>query len=419
MNRIRATVAYCKELFKRFVNKVASLRRKDTLRYIVRKFNVNANGKSPIEIPDTDRQTLAHLFKELGFKNGVEVGVEEGIYAEVLCKANPGLKLHCVDSWKAYEGYLEHRDQTKIDSLYEKAKERLQKYNVHLIKKLSIDGVKDFPDNSLDFVYIDGNHKYDYALKDITEWTKKVRPGGIVSGHDFRRDKSGLIQVVEALSKYAEIHGITFFVFGRKNKLSDDEKRDKHRSWMFIRALPAKDGMLGKWDGWYRHVKRSGSFRYGDTITYGLAADFLSDMPAVEDWGCGTGGFKRLYKGKYVGIDGSANPYVDKVADLCEYRSHVEGIMMRHVLEHNYDWRKVLTGAVESFDKKFCLVIFTPFVETTKEIAHNKKHGVDVPDIAFAREDIEGYLTGSKWRMESHQTKTGYGIEHIYFIEKP
>lgn len=176
--------------------------------------------------------------------------------------------------------------------------------------------------------------------------------------------------------------------------------------------------MLGKWDKWYKDIIQMGSFRYGDTITYKLAADFMSDINEIEDWGCGTGGFKRFYKGKYTGVDGSANPFVDKVADLREYRSKVDGIVMRHVLEHNYDWKLVLGNAIASFNKKLCIVMFTPFVPATQEIAHNKKHGVDVPDIAFGKEEVENFFKGLKWRMESHKTKTGYGIEHIYYIEK-
>ncbi|MBI2009521.1 hypothetical protein HYS84_03930 [Candidatus Saccharibacteria bacterium] len=177
--------------------------------------------------------------------------------------------------------------------------------------------------------------------------------------------------------------------------------------------------MLGKWDRWYKNVKHVGSFRYGQTVTYQLAADFLADVTEVEDWGCGTGGFKRLYKGKYTGIDGSANPFVDKVVDLQTYRSNVDGIMMRHVLEHNYGWEKVLAGAVSSFKKKFCLIIFTPFMDNTQEIAHEAKHGVDVPVLAFKKEDIERFFSDLEWHLRDNiKTSAYYGIEHAYFVEK-
>ena len=174
--------------------------------------------------------------------------------------------------------------------------------------------------------------------------------------------------------------------------------------------------MLGKWNKWYKNTKAIKSF--GDKKTYKLAADFLADIDEVEDWGCGAGGFKQFYKGKYIGIDGTDNPFVDKVVDLRTYKSSVDGIMMRHVLEHNYDWSEILRRALLSFRKKFCLILFTPFVKVTKEIAHNKKHGVDVPDISFSREDIECHFESLKWRLQSIKTRKGYNIEHIYYIEK-
>lgn len=177
--------------------------------------------------------------------------------------------------------------------------------------------------------------------------------------------------------------------------------------------------MLGKWDWWYKNVKRMSSFRYGNTITYQLAEDFLKGLD-VEDWGCGTGGFKRLHQAGYLGIDGSNTPFVDKLADLRKYKSSADAVMMRHILEHNYDWEKVLDNAISSFKRKFCLVLFTPFSKKTKVIGQNEKYGVDTPTISFKRKDIERHFKGLKWKLAQNiKTKTYYGIEHIYYVEKP
>ncbi|MEX0909994.1 MAG: hypothetical protein WDZ75_01735 [Candidatus Paceibacterota bacterium] len=175
--------------------------------------------------------------------------------------------------------------------------------------------------------------------------------------------------------------------------------------------------MIGKWAQWYKGITKMSSFRYGNTKTYKLAEGFLKGL-SVEDWGCGTGGFKRLHHGPYRGIDGTETPFTDVVADLREYQSKTEGIIMRHVLEHNYDWERVLVNALNSFTKRFCLILFTPFTEETKEIAHNLKHGVDVPDLSFQKAELEWFLKGMEFEMETHQTKTAYGVEHIYYIEK-
>jgi hypothetical protein len=179
---------------------------------------------------------------------------------------------------------------------------------------------------------------------------------------------------------------------------------------------------VGKWDGWYGGLdpKAPGAFRYGDTVTYLMAAAFFADVSEVEDWGCGAGGFKRFYRGKYIGVDGSKTPFADKIVDLCKYESSVDGVLLRHVLEHNYGWEHVLDGALASFKRKLCLVLFTPFSETTKEIAHNRAHGIDVPDLSFSREDIQQRITcvtDARFELFADiPTATGYGVEHVYFV---
>jgi len=183
---------------------------------------------------------------------------------------------------------------------------------------------------------------------------------------------------------------------------------------------------LGKWDGWY--VKLSpgspGAFKYGDTVTYRIGAEFLSDCETVEDWGCGAGGFRRFRPNGYRGIDGSKTPYADTITDLRTYRSDVDGIMMRHVIEHDYGWADILAGAVASCRKKLCLVIFTPIVERTFEIAHNRnftdthENGVDVPNLAFASADIERFFAGHEFVVNDYETDTGYKKERVYLVTK-
>jgi hypothetical protein len=163
------------------------------------------------------------------------------------------------------------------------------------------------------------------------------------------------------------------------------------------------------------------SFKYSDTVTYEKGFNWLKCCQVIEDWGCGAGGFKRFFtnvKNQYIGIDGSITPFSNVKADLVTYKSNVPGIYMRHILEHNYEWRKVLENALQSFTERFCLVLFTPFTDATKEIAHNLPHGVDVPDIAFSKDEITKIISdnGCVFTLESFGTDTGYGVEHIFYI---
>ena len=88
--------------------------------------------------------------------------------------------------------------------------------------------------------------------------------------------------------------------------------------------------MLGRWAPWYSRGHRQS---YGPTNTYYVAQEWLAGL-SVEDWGCGYARFKEFHKGPYKGVDGTAG-WADHIADLTTYRSDVEGILLRHVLDHN------------------------------------------------------------------------------------
>ena len=210
----------------------------NTLEYIVKKFNLNLDEKSPIEIPNTGRETLANLFKELGFKIGVEIGVQVGIYSEMLLQANSELKLYGVDPWTFYDTAGNFRTKGQLDEHYNAAVKRLTPYkNYVIIKKSSTDAVKDFEDDSLDFVFIDADHEYLHAVQDIVLWSKKVKKGGIVSGHDYRLStyKNTRLHVVYALDGYIKAYKIKqWFILGRKEKI-EGEIRDKYRSWFWVK----------------------------------------------------------------------------------------------------------------------------------------------------------------------------------------
>src|SRR5262249_37489055 len=106
------------------------------------------------------------------------------------------------------------------------------------------------------------------------------------------------------------------------------------------------------------------------------------------------------------------------VADLTRYTSRVEGVLLRHVLEHNHAWKDILDNALRSFTRRMVLVLFTPFSDVTRVIGFNPAMGV--PDISFARADIIRRFTGLTWTLEENlPTTTQYGVEHVFYLERP
>lgn len=210
-----------------------------TLDYIAEKYNLNLEARSPIEIPNVGRVELAGLFGELGFKVGAEIGVLRGDYSEVLCKENPGLKLYCIDPWVFYPGYRTFRTMGKLELAYQITTELMKPFDCELIRKFSMDAAGDFEDESLDFVYIDANHELRHVVNDIFEWNKKVKRGGIVSGHDYYKSKHSLAanHTVYAVNAHTATYKIRpWFLLGVRARTRDaGEIRDKARSWMWVK----------------------------------------------------------------------------------------------------------------------------------------------------------------------------------------
>lgn len=196
-----------------------------TLEHILAQYNVDNASESPILLPNT-RTDLAKLFAQLNFKTGAEIGVLAGTYSKILCENNPTVKLFCIDAWEIYDDLPEkvsHNFHIRTRRGLAATQELLKDYNCEFIKKYSMDAVKDFKRDSLDFVYIDANHSFDYVMQDIIEWAKIVRPGGIVSGHDYTcvNHDEVTFQVSTAVNTYTKVHGITpLFIFSNENSTS-------------------------------------------------------------------------------------------------------------------------------------------------------------------------------------------------------
>ena len=212
----------------------------NTLDYLVDKYKIDLSAPSPIEIPNVGRDSLPRILKDLKFTIGAEIGVEKGLNLKQLVKRNPKLKMFAVDPYVKYDRYNTWTEERFIGN-HQIAHERLDVFpNVEFIEKFSMDALADFEDESLDFVYIDANHGYEFVLEDITGWEKKVRPGGILSGHDYvksRHSKSGglMINVKRAVQEFTRDNNISpWFILGTEGKVPG-QIRDNSRSWMWVK----------------------------------------------------------------------------------------------------------------------------------------------------------------------------------------
>ncbi len=138
-------------------------------------------------------------------KIGVEVGVAAGDHIHRLLSDTKiekiwGVDPYVLDSWDL-SGYIDMDNQYGgFDNFYSLVSNRLSSHGdrVELIRMTSVEAAKKFKDNSLDFVYIDGDHTD--IQSDVDAWESKVKPGGYIMGHDWMHPSFGTI--TDVLTQY-------------------------------------------------------------------------------------------------------------------------------------------------------------------------------------------------------------------------
>lgn len=118
---------------------------------------------------------MAKHFDGYELVTGVEIGVEHG-YNALAILTEMGLLgvpvfLHLVEISSSAEADI----RTTLRHVT----------NYELIIADSAAAAERFPEASVDFVYIDDEHSHEGVAKSLTAWYPKIRPNGIVAGHDY------------------------------------------------------------------------------------------------------------------------------------------------------------------------------------------------------------------------------------------
>jgi hypothetical protein len=136
---------------------------------------------------------------------GAEIGVFQGGYSTKMLEVVKPKRLHLIDPWIYERGVLPQgviiRSQDDVDDIYRSVTERfrvqLEAGQVVVHRMTSGSASSGFEDSSLDWIYIDGNHDYEFVLQDLRLYVSKMKPGGLIAGDDYRADKYGVKQAVD------------------------------------------------------------------------------------------------------------------------------------------------------------------------------------------------------------------------------
>ena len=167
---------------------------------------------------------------------GAEIGVAQGDFASVILARGAPAKLALIDPWGPDEGGVHDRGEALGLALRERAhpapkappkmenplgdekfraiQDRFKgDARVAFHRQFSYRAAAAFPDKHFDFVYLDGDHRYEYVLQDLVDFAPKLKDDGLMMGHDFFEDAFAAEESYGVIGAVSAFLARTNFVF--------------------------------------------------------------------------------------------------------------------------------------------------------------------------------------------------------------
>ncbi len=131
------------------------------------------------------------LKEKFGSNNiiGIEIGVEGGTLSSYLLKHCSNItKLYCIDPWKHFPNskFDGSKPQESHDYHYKRFLQLTEPYKDRcVVLKMISDEAIYYIKEKVDFIFIDGEHSYDFILRDIINYLPLLKTGGWIGGHDY------------------------------------------------------------------------------------------------------------------------------------------------------------------------------------------------------------------------------------------
>jgi hypothetical protein len=147
---------------------------------------------------------------------GAEIGVWQGEFTARILAISKPRELHLIDPWLYQPEFSDHgyggvvaKRQEDMDEIHASVANGVGTVAGVMIHRMkSAEALERFADGYFDWLYVDGNHEYEYVCADLECARRKVRTGGFVTGDDYNWGKAKGFPVRRALREFAAKHGL-------------------------------------------------------------------------------------------------------------------------------------------------------------------------------------------------------------------
>lgn len=153
-------------------------------------------------------------------KMGAEIGAGAGETTSILLARFRNLILYAIDPWENGEvgntTIIYHTKESMV-AMHEQflAAVRWAGNRVVSMAMNSIEASTRIRDGGLDFVFIDGDHRYNSVKTDLNVWWPKIRIGGVLFGHDYRKDREHRYGVIRAVDEFCSQNRLAMKLINR------------------------------------------------------------------------------------------------------------------------------------------------------------------------------------------------------------
>lgn len=244
---------------------------------------------------------------------GAEIGVFRGEHAVSILENLHIKKLYLVDPFVNYPDYPEEFDFDKIKPIAFKNLEKYKDKIIWILKKFDYNQIHE----QLDFIYIDGNHSYEFVKHNIKIGDKLVKQGGVVGGHDYYH-VGNFAGVGKAVDEWCQEKGYKL--------------KSSNIDWWYIKNTFKEEGM----EEFKKEFIELCKGNVSEACLFGLSALVLRHIDKNEE--------KRLEIIKDIINNITNDPQIDRLKDIINNVEKYNDSLINVLKETEMNMVKILQG---------------------------------------------------------------------------